>query len=197
MAPKKKEDKDAPPPEDTNPYGVFVSVTMPSATVVLVSSGLELKVWSPRQDKGYATEENGSYHFHPLSMTVSCFCLQDVQDDAAAQRETHITLNIPGCHVPWASAHTAPSEGGVYQYSVVKHFRRSGGQDGLLQLINGVLTVTVNDSATNAVLASATVDQLQGFAIGQNTWSTEGLDLVPAAEVPEGVPKVRAPAAAS
>ncbi|KAG2434617.1 hypothetical protein HXX76_007512 [Chlamydomonas incerta] len=151
MAPKKKEDKDAPPPEDTNPYGVFVTVTVPSATVVL-----------------------------------------DVpEDDAAAQRQTHITLNIPGCHVPWASPHTAPSEGGLYQYSVVKHFRRSGGDDGLMALINGVLTVTVNDSATNAVLASATVDQLQGFAIGQNTWSAEGLDLVPAAEVPEGVPKAR------
>ncbi len=120
-------------------------------------------------------------------------CSQDVpEDNAAAQRPTHITLNIPGCHVPWASPHTAPSEGGVYQYSVVKHFRRSGGQDGLMQLINGVLTVTVNDSATNAVLATAVVDQLQGFAIGANTWSAEGLDLKPAAEVPGGVPKVRA-----
>ncbi|EFJ48577.1 hypothetical protein VOLCADRAFT_104635 [Volvox carteri f. nagariensis] len=81
--------------------------------------------------------------------------------------------------------------GGVYQYSIVKHFRRSGGQDGLVQLMNGALAITVNDSATNAVLASATIDQMWGFGIGQNTWSAEGHDLKPAEDVPAGVPKAR------
>ncbi|GLC67227.1 hypothetical protein PLESTF_000531100 [Pleodorina starrii] len=123
------------------------------------------------------------------SATVVLDLPPDAPQDPAAQRKTHITLNLPGCHVPWASPPTAPSEGGVYQYSVDKHFRRSGGQDGLLQLINGTVTVTVNDSATNAVLASTTLDQMWGFAIGQNTWSADGQDLTPAAAVPAGVPK--------
>lgn len=56
--------------------------------------------------------------------------------------------------------------------------------------MNGSITVTIHDSATNAALASATIDQMWGFAIGQNTWSADGYELMPVAEVPPGVPKV-------
>lgn len=120
--------------------------------------------------------------------------------DPAAQPKTHITLHIPGCHVPWASPPTPASEGGTYVYAITKHFRRSEEKDVLLQLANGKLTVTVNESTTNTVLGTATVDELWGFAIGDNSWSSDREDLTPASQ-PEGapppatpVPKVRADA---
>ncbi|GIL44572.1 hypothetical protein Vafri_2099 [Volvox africanus] len=123
------------------------------------------------------------------SATVVLDLPADATQDPASQRKTHVTLNLPGCHTPWASPPTAPSEGNLYHYSVVKHFRRTGGQDGLSQLMNGNVAITINDSVTNAVLASATIDQMWGFAIGQNTWSADGQDLAPSEEVPAGVPK--------
>ncbi|KAG2496263.1 hypothetical protein HYH03_005496 [Edaphochlamys debaryana] len=131
-----------------------------------------------------------------VSITIpSATVVLDLPPDApegAAHRQTHLTLNIPGSVVPWASPPTAPSEGSEYHYNVVKHLRRPGGKEGLMLMINGKLTVTINDSATNAVLATAAVDELWGFAIGENTWSAaDGLDLTPVVEVPEGVPKVR------
>ena len=57
-------------------------------------------------------------------------------------------------------------------------------------MINGKVVVTVNESDTNTVLASATLDELWGFAIGRNSWSAEGVPLTPASSVPEGMPKV-------
>ncbi len=101
-----------------------------------------------------------------------------------------MTVSLPGSNAPVATTPTAPGEGGVYTYGLVKNFRRPGGQEGLLQLINGTVNVAVVDSASGAVLASATVDELWNFAVGQNTWSGENLSLSPAQTVPDGVPKV-------
>lgn len=64
--------------------------------------------------------------------------------------------------------------------------------DGLAAMINGKVVVTINESDTNTVLASAMLDELWGFAIGRNSWSAEGVSLTPAASVPEGMPKVKA-----
>lgn len=73
---------------------------------------------------------------------------------------------------------------------MAKPLRRPAGAEGLALLINGRVVVTVNDSETNTVLASAILDELWGFAIGRNTWSANGVALTPAAGVPDALHKV-------
>ncbi len=138
-----------------------------------------------------AHDAQNSGRAHPLLLANIPHQSQDLTPetakDSATQPKTHITLHIPGCHIPWASPPTPASEGGTYAYAITKHFRRSEEKDVLLQLVNGKLTVTVNESTTNTVLGTATIDELWGFAIGDNSWSSDREDLTPTSQ-PEGAP---------
>lgn len=80
----------------------------------------------------------------------------------------------------------------MYQLNVDRPFRRPGGVEGLHAMLNGRFLVTVNDSASNAVLASAILDQPWGFAQGESTWVGENVALMPGDALPPSVTKVRA-----
>ena len=79
---------------------------------------------------------------------------------------------------------------GVYNYNFTKKFRRDPGLATLHHLINSVVKLSVVDSASSTVLASATIDLLP-FALGAQQIDLPALQLVPAEGLPDAVVKVR------
>ncbi|MEW5312770.1 MAG: hypothetical protein WDW38_004378 [Sanguina aurantia] len=149
MAPKKVE---AASSEDINPYGVFISVTVPSATLKLVL---------------------------PPPAKAS--------DPPRPFPRTHLSISVPGSVTP-ALGPPVDCTDGTYAYHTTKHLRRDFGLDTLHTLINNPVLISVVDSVSGLCLATATLDVLAGFALGQGTWSSPGvIELLPAAPLPNSV----------
>lgn len=107
--------------------------------------------------------------------------------------KTHLSISIPGSNAPVTSEPVDCSEDGLYRYQYTRDFRRPEGMDGLLLMINGRVTVSIMESAANVPLATAVLDVLSGFALGESTWAGSDVALDPAAEgLPPSVTQVRA-----
>lgn len=110
-------------------------------------------------------------------------------DGPPAPPKTHIQLSYPGDWAPLVGEHTDAAEGGVYAYRFNMKFRREPSMDALLELINSSLNLSVHDSATNTVLATAAIDVLP-FGLGASEIKVGDMTLEPNPALPEGVAKV-------
>ncbi|KAL6752682.1 hypothetical protein V8C86DRAFT_3140916 [Haematococcus lacustris] len=150
---------------DLNPFGAFVNISVQEGCLSLELPPLPA---SPTKASKQADAALPSVALLPKTHLVCTYCSE------------------------WAPLTGTPTQAGAneyYAYDFASRFRRDADIDGLHDLLNGTLQLSVHDSATNILLASTTVDTLD-FGLGHQAIELDALPLEPNPAVPPSCAKV-------
>lgn len=125
----------------------------------------------------------------PASPTKASKQADAALPSAALPPKTHLVCTYCSEWAPLTGTPTQAGANGSYAYDFASRFRRDADIDGLHDLLNGTLLLSVHDSATNTLLASTTVDTLD-FGLGHQAIELDALPLEPNPAVPPSCAKV-------